>query len=268
MVELPVQFGRYQVAEHIGSGQMGTVYRAIDPLIERPVAVKVLRDRPEVGGDDGDAWRARFEREVRVSGRLSHANVVGVLDVGLEGNDAFIVMEYVDGTDLEALLERERTLAVDCPSRRPGTGAFHSLSESPACCGAPAFVSLAGASFGLQVGAQSSDVVLLFSTAEVLQQLSDGELTLGGGGATVAAGPLGDGPAVDADRQSEVYSYTRSKGLFAGLSLEGVTLRADERANAIAYGRGAGPAQILRQRGDALSPDLAEFVRALAGAVS
>jgi len=92
---------------------MGTVYLATDPLIDRPVAVKVLRTRPEVGREEADEWHTRFEREVRIAGKLSHPNVVGILDCGLEGDTAFIVMEYVDGTDLEGLLgDNEQALPI------------------------------------------------------------------------------------------------------------------------------------------------------------
>lgn len=625
-MELPVQFGRYQVAECLGSGQMGTVYRAVDPAIERPVAVKVLRDRPELAAGDREDWRARFEREVHVTGRLSHPHIVAVLDVGLEGDDAFIVMEYVDGSDLDDLLAQRGTLPVDralqicaevataldhahrhgvvhrdvkpanilltgdgtakvadfgvaqvaearltrtgltcgtpafmspeqatahdigpasdqfslaavaylmlvgeipfsgssasavlyrlvnespvpaasinpvvstelsaaldralakSPALRyescsamvaalraahrgalgetgvgaGGGGAFHSVAPdnvaspraatapppataaasaghrattvmtpaTPAHAGAglrellrelagvpgaragliaapllllalllvwalgvtakgaptaagsdpagaagipaagaeggagdparrgtdadgdanapveasapralptglaerarnagavlgellgaadgiprrvladarcvavipgvirvgfglggyhgkglvscriaggwssPSFVAFSGASFGLQVGAQSSDLVLLFAAREALEQLSGDELTLGVAGASVSAGPPSGARGADADAAGDIaiYSYSRSTGLFAGLSLEGATLRPDQGAIRNAYGRGAGQGALLRGLRDALAPELADFVGALVSA--
>ncbi|HEX9698657.1 MAG TPA: YSC84-related protein [Acidobacteriota bacterium] len=106
----PRHLGRYRIEQTLGQGQMGTVYLATDPAIDRAVAVKVLRARPELGPDEAGEWRARFEREVQVAAKLSHPNVVGVLDVGWEQDTMFIVMEYVEGTDLQAELERNGPL--------------------------------------------------------------------------------------------------------------------------------------------------------------
>ena len=93
-------FGRYQVQQLLGQGAMGLVYLAKDPVIGREVAIKVI----EVpAGQDGPGLQARFEREFRSAGTLSHPNIVTIHDVGTEGDRTFIAMEYVRGESLEAI---------------------------------------------------------------------------------------------------------------------------------------------------------------------
>ncbi|NJO00983.1 MAG: lipid-binding SYLF domain-containing protein [Bacteroidia bacterium] len=96
----------------------------------------------------------------------------------------------------------------------------------------PAFVSLSGGSFGLQIGAQSADIVLLFREKETVRQIKEREITLGGD-AAVAAGPLGReiGTSTNPEFSAEVYSYARSRGLFAGLTIEGSVISVNESAN-------------------------------------
>ena len=85
-------FGRYTIEREIGRGAMGIVYRAIDPDLERAVALKVLRD------DTNHEARARLLREARAMAKVSHPNVVAVHEVGSVGGRDFIAMELVDGT--------------------------------------------------------------------------------------------------------------------------------------------------------------------------
>jgi lipid-binding SYLF domain-containing protein len=103
----------------------------------------------------------------------------------------------------------------------------------------PVFVTLAGGGVGWQVGIASTDVVLVFRTAHSLDRIlrGRGKVTLGGDVA-VAAGPLGREAqaATDARLQAEIYSYSRSRGLFVGVSLEGAGLLFDGSANAAFYG--------------------------------
>jgi lipid-binding SYLF domain-containing protein len=102
----------------------------------------------------------------------------------------------------------------------------------------PVFISLAGGSFGWQVGVQSTDLVLVFTTRAGVDGISDGKLTLGGD-ASVAAGPVGRSAsaATDASFRAEIYSYSRSSGIFAGLALDGTALTIDRKANARFYGQ-------------------------------
>lgn len=102
----------------------------------------------------------------------------------------------------------------------------------------PAFITLTGGSFGFQAGVQSTDVILVFKNKRSVDDMVNGTITLGAD-AAIAAGPVGrrGEAATDAQLKAEIYSYSRSKGLFAGVSLEGAALQIDAKANADYYGR-------------------------------
>jgi len=104
--------------------------------------------------------------------------------------------------------------------------------------GAPAMYALEGGSFGFQIGGQATDVVLLVMNRKGADSLLDSKVKLGGG-ASVAAGPKGRDAqaATDAYMGAEILSYSRSRGLFAGVSLQGSTLRPDNDASGRIYGR-------------------------------
>ncbi len=100
----------------------------------------------------------------------------------------------------------------------------------------PQFVSLTGGSLGWQAGVQATDVVLVFKTEQSVQNLMRGKFTLGVD-AAAAAGPVGReaAAATDATLKAEIYSYSRSRGLFAGVSLDGSALQMDTEANQAYY---------------------------------
>jgi lipid-binding SYLF domain-containing protein len=100
----------------------------------------------------------------------------------------------------------------------------------------PAFVTLAGGSLGWQIGLQVTDIVLVFKTKSSVQGLMRGKFTLGAD-AAAAAGPVGReaAAATDAELKAEIYTYSRSRGLFAGVSLDGSALNIDHTANAAFY---------------------------------
>jgi lipid-binding SYLF domain-containing protein len=129
----------------------------------------------------------------------------------------------------------------------------------------PAFVTLTGGSFGWQIGAQSTDIVLVFKTRKGVENIANGKLTLGAD-AAIAAGPVGRQGAVatDATFRSEVFSYSRSRGLFAGVSLEGAGVTMDRKSNAAFYGSASiTPEQIFESSPNA-APDIANnFVQVL-----
>ena len=104
--------------------------------------------------------------------------------------------------------------------------------------GAPVFMTLTGGSVGWQIGAQSSDIILVFKNQRGLDSLVNGKFTLGAD-AAVAAGPVGRNAAAatDAQLKSEIYSYSRSRGLFAGIALDGSVLEIDHSAGANYYGK-------------------------------
>ncbi|MCG8369060.1 MAG: lipid-binding SYLF domain-containing protein [Proteobacteria bacterium] len=129
----------------------------------------------------------------------------------------------------------------------------------------PAFVTLTGGSVGWQIGADSTDVILVFKTRNSVDGIANGKLTLGAN-ASVAAGPIGRQGSVATDIQfeAEVYSYSRSRGLFAGVALEGAGVTMDRRANAAFYGStGMTPEKIFVSSPN-VAPDVANtFVQVL-----
>ncbi len=100
----------------------------------------------------------------------------------------------------------------------------------------PVFVTLTGGSFGFQAGVQSIDLVLIFKDRETLTNIGKGSFTLGGD-LSVAAGPLGRNSTANTDYklEAEVYSYSRSRGLFAGISLNGASISVDKDSNKAFY---------------------------------
>ena len=101
----------------------------------------------------------------------------------------------------------------------------------------PTFVSLWGGSWGFQAGAQSSDIILVFTTKNGIEGIAGGKLTLGAD-ASVATGPVGrQGSAATDIGLSEIYSYARTRGLFGGIALDGSVMSIDRKANAAFYGK-------------------------------
>lgn len=100
----------------------------------------------------------------------------------------------------------------------------------------PVLVSLTGGSFGWQFGGQATDIVLVFTTRQGVEGISDGKVTLGAD-ASVAAGPVGRtaSAATTPSFDAEIYSFSRTRGLFAGLSLEGAAMTVSRKANEVFY---------------------------------
>ncbi len=129
----------------------------------------------------------------------------------------------------------------------------------------PAFVTLTAGSIGWQIGAQSTDIILVFKTRRGVDGIASGKLTLGAD-ASVAAGPVGrhTGLATDIRFQAEVFSYSRSRGLFAGVALEGAGVRMDNKANAAFYSNPAITADKIFASSPNIAPDVANsFVQTL-----
>ena len=99
---------RYQLQDTLGTGGMAVVYKAKDLMLERHVAVKVLRE--DFSKDP--AFRERFRQEARAAANLSHPNIVTVHDFGLDQGHLFIVMEYMPGTDLKTLTKQKERFSV------------------------------------------------------------------------------------------------------------------------------------------------------------
>jgi serine/threonine-protein kinase len=96
--------GRYLISRELGRGAMGIVYEAVDPLIGRKIAVKVIRLPALADGAEADFLRERLFREARSAGGLFHPCIAVILDVGQDGDVPFIAMEYVEGPSLSQML--------------------------------------------------------------------------------------------------------------------------------------------------------------------
>src|SRR5688500_6866466 len=96
------KFGRYSIVRRLGTGGMGAVYEGLHPTLKKRVAIKVLHRRYA----DSELAVARFMREGEAASRIQHPNVVDVFDVGLETGMPYLVMEYLEGESLGALIDR------------------------------------------------------------------------------------------------------------------------------------------------------------------
>jgi len=106
---IPRTIGNYEILSKIGEGGMGSVHLARHPIMETRVAIKILSD--EVARDEG--YLARFRSEARAAARLRHPNIVAAYDAGFEGGLHYIVMEYVEGASLGAVLRASGPLSIE-----------------------------------------------------------------------------------------------------------------------------------------------------------
>ncbi len=98
----PAQFGRYDVVAEIGRGAMGVVYRALDPMLERTVAIKTINMALDPG--EMEHYEKRFTIEARAAGGLNHPNIVIIYDIGRSGDLAYMAMEFLEGRELKELI--------------------------------------------------------------------------------------------------------------------------------------------------------------------
>ncbi len=175
---------------------------------------------------------------------------------------AAVVLKEIMGTPDKAipqdLLDRCQCVVV-VPSMKKGAfffggnygkGIVSCRTESGAGpWSAPSMVLMGGGSFGLQIGVQATDLVLVVMNLRGIESLLDTKFTLGGD-ASAAAGPVGRSTAAktDALMTAKILAYSRSKGMFAGLSLNGEVVRADQDANFVLYKKQLTPREILFHR--------------------
>ena len=104
------KLGRYEIVAEIGKGAMGTVYKALDPLLDRTVALKTISmaaNDPEMA-----EYEARFYQEAKAAGSLNHPNIVTIHDVGKAGDVVYMAMEYIEGVELRTLIGEGQPLRV------------------------------------------------------------------------------------------------------------------------------------------------------------
>lgn len=180
---------------------------------------------------------------------LAAPKVAAVDDEAERLDEGIVVLQEImaapDSSIPEALLDRAVAIAVFPSTIRAGFifggqrghGFISARRTDTGHWSPPAFLTLTGGSFGLQAGAQETDVVLLIQNRRGLDRLLGNQFTLGGD-AAAAVGPVGRSLEASTDLQmtAEILSYSRSRGVFAGVTLGGSTLRADRDANERFYG--------------------------------
>jgi lipid-binding SYLF domain-containing protein len=127
----------------------------------------------------------------------------------------------------------------------------------------PCFIRIAGGSVGWQIGVQSADIILVFKRRKSVDSITEGKITLGAD-ASIAAGPVGRRAeaSTDIELEAEIYSYAKSRGLFAGVSIEGAAIQIDEEANSNFYKRDyVSPQDILYGKRRLMAPPIAEKLR-------
>jgi lipid-binding SYLF domain-containing protein len=151
---------------------------------------------------------------------------------------------------------------------RHGNGVLVVRDKLTAPWSNPVFVSLTGGSWGFQAGAQSSDIVLVFTTKAGIEGIAGGKITLGAD-ASVATGPVGrqGSAATDMTFNAEIYSYARTRGLFGGIALDGSVIAIDKPANSALYGKnGVSASDIFSGQAPAAPATAQRFLERLAQA--
>ncbi|MDP3481913.1 MAG: serine/threonine-protein kinase, partial [Sulfuricella sp.] len=105
------KLGRYEILSELGQGAMGVVYKAVDPLIDRTVAIKTIN--LNLSRDELADFEERFNREAKSAGRLNHPNIVTIYDVGRADHVAFMAMEYLEGRELKEIIAFGEVLQPD-----------------------------------------------------------------------------------------------------------------------------------------------------------
>jgi len=161
-----------------------------------------------------------------------------VIDELVKGPDAGIPKDLLKRADCVAVIPAVKKAAFGFGGQY-GRGAVSCRrDEGKGAFGSPSMLSIGGGSFGLQLGGQSIDIVMLFMSPKSMQSLLKDKVALGGDIAA-AAGPIGRSASAEtnATLHAEILTYAKSRGLFAGVSLKGSSLRPDNEANENLYGR-------------------------------
>ena len=113
MSKTPENIGRYGIIEMLGKGAMGVVYKAMDPNIDRVVAIKAIHESEFAEASEGEELIARFKREIQTAGLLTNANIVTIYDGGKDNELHWIAMEYVDGPSLRKVIADNISLSFE-----------------------------------------------------------------------------------------------------------------------------------------------------------
>ncbi len=176
------------------------------------------------------------------------------------------IMDAPDKSVPQDLLDRAYCVAVFPSVKKGGFVVGGQFGRGLVSCrkvggwSAPAYFTIGGGSFGFQIGAQAVDLVLLVMNEAGMNGILRSKFELGAG-ASATAGPVGRNASAstDATMNAQILSYSRSKGLFAGLELKGSVLKEDEDANKDAYGRAISARELLENGKSKITPDVRIF---------
>ena len=192
------------------------------------------------------------EREVKIA-----ENAIRVLREVMQAPDKAIPRELLNGAYAVAVVPDVVKAGFIIGGRR-GSGLLSVKTDG--VWSNPSFIAITGGSIGFQAGVQSSDIVLVFSSQRGVDSIVHGKFTLGAD-ASVAAGPVGRNAsaATDGALKAEIYSYSRARGLFAGVALDGSVISIDNKSNQRVYGRGVTPRRILENGVTDVPAGIVEF---------
>jgi SH3 domain-containing YSC84-like protein 1 len=176
-----------------------------------------------------------------------------VLEELLSGQES-IPRDLLDKAECVAVIPSAKKLALGVGGRY-GKGAVTCRAHGGSSWGAPLMITIGGGSLGLQIGGQAADYVFLIMNPKGIDYLLRSQFTLGAD-AAVAAGPIGrtGSAATDLRMHAEILSYSRTRGLFVGLSLEGAVVKQDKDGNENLYGERVDPRRVLQQGAYAVPP--------------
>lgn len=177
--------------------------------------------------------------------------------------DKGIPEEILGGAQCVAIIPGMKTGAIGIGANY-GKGVATCRSSAQGAWGPPLFITLGGGSFGLQLGGESSDIVMVFGTRRQLDSLLSSKFRVGGE-AAAAAGPVGRHveAGTDVKLNAQILTYGRSKGAFAGISLNGSVVQPDSSGNQAMYGEHANEQDILSGSGVTMPPEAEPLIKEL-----
>jgi len=186
------------------------------------------------------------------------ANAVRVLQEVMQAPDKAIPRDLLHNAYAVAVIPDVIKAGFVLGGRR-GSGLL-SIKSADGTWSNPSFISMTGGSVGFQAGVSSTDVILVFRNQRGVESIVHGKFTLGAD-ASAAAGPVGRTAqaSTDAQLKAEIYSYSRARGLFAGVALDGSALTIDNKANQAVYGNGVTARRILDGGVSNVPPAVVDF---------
>ena len=211
----------------------------------------------------GWALASQARAQVKEGRRLDACREV--LEELLSGEES-IPRELLDKAECVAVIPSAKKFALGFGGRY-GKGAVACRTRGAAAWGAPLMISIGGGSFGLQIGGQAADYVFLVMNPKGIDYLLRSQFTLGAD-AAVAAGPVGrtGSAGTDLRMRAEILSYSRTRGLFVGLSLEGAVVKQDKDGNQNLYGERVDPKRLLQEGAYAVPKEARGFLSVLENA--